>query len=126
MNSSDTDNEQECWLCHFKGPPDEEGNCAKCRRPIQRVDKDPQEELQFFCVLCDRYFAAARDQSGFDQAACPVCGDLSNTREFHARQRSQQQEPHSAAWQVVVPIMIITFLGTTFLWTLFRWLASWW
>ena len=124
MNSSD--DEQECWLCYFKGQPEEEGNCVNCRRPIQPVDKDPQEELQFFCVLCDRYFMAARDQSGFDQAVCPDCGDLSNTREFHAGQRAQQQGLNPAAWQAIAPIMTITFLGTTLLWTLFRWLASWW
>ncbi len=124
MNQPDL--ELECWLCHFKGFPDEDGNCAECRRPLVPVDKDPAEALRFYCVLCERYFVSKRDQSGFDQAACPECGDLSNTPDFHLSEVARQRKKKSNAWQVVVAIMIGTFLGTTLIFSLFRWLATWW
>ena len=121
-----TDHELECWLCHFKGAPDEDGSCAQCRRPLVPVDKDPAEQLEFYCVLCEHHFVAQRDQSGFDQATCPECGDLSNTPDFHLSEVFRHQEKKSKGWQVIVAIMIGTFLGTTLLLNLFRWLARGW
>jgi hypothetical protein len=120
------DQELECWLCHFKGRPDEDGNCARCRQPLIPVDKDRGEELRFYCVVCEQFFVAPRDESGFDQAACPTCGDLSNTPDFHLNEAVGQRERRSRSWQFLVAIMFGTFLGTTLLFNLFRWLAAWW
>ncbi|MCH2181786.1 MAG: hypothetical protein MK108_07260 [Mariniblastus sp.] len=120
------DHELECWICRFKGLPDEDGNCARCRRPLVPVDKNPDEELRFYCVMCEYFFVARRDESGFDQAACPVCGDLSNTPDFHLHEAAGQRETRSRSWQLLMLIMVGTFLGTTLLFSLFRWLATWW
>ena len=124
MNRSN--HETECWLCQFKGLPDEDGNCRQCRRPLVSVDKDPDEELQFYCVLCEERFVSRRDRSGFDQAACPNCGDLSNTPDFHLDEGARKKEKRPREWQVVMAIMVATFLGTTLLLGLFRWLAKGW
>ena len=72
-----------CHVCLNKVMPDEDGRCPKCRTQLDEVAKDPNEELQFFCVVCDDFFFSLRDDTGNDQAPCPTCGDISNTTEFH-------------------------------------------
>lgn len=72
-----------CPVCGVDLVLDENGDCRACRTNIQEVEREPNEELEFVCMVCEEMFVSRRDNSGYDQAACPVCGDISNTPEFH-------------------------------------------
>lgn len=76
---------------------DVNGDCSGCFRNLVEVKKDPDEKIRFFCVPCENYFKSCRDGTGFDQAPCPKCGDLSNTPGFHSGEQMRDQDAGSIA-----------------------------
>lgn len=98
-----------CHVCVEKVVPDLSGNCPRCHTNLLQVVKDPAEKIEFFCAVCDRYFIACRDGTGYDQAPCPSCGDLSNTPEFHGASMLRNRHEVQAAWIWIVKILAILF-----------------
>ena len=99
--------------------PDSEGNCPGCRTNLVPIEKDPDEQLQFYCVVCKDFFFSCRDDTGLDQAPCPECGDLSNTPDFHvdAMQRDQLGEKMAGLWILKI-LAILLFSGAG--WAVFK------
>jgi hypothetical protein len=79
------------------------------------VEKDPNEQIWYFCVPCEKYFKSCRDGTGFDQAPCPDCGDPSNTPWFHKGERGRNHDAGNHALAVVlnvVPSVLILLISS--------------
>ena len=81
--------------------------------------KDPEEQIVFYCAVCEEAFWSRRDGTGFDQAPCPKCGDLSNTPEFHIGEAARSASNHVNMW-----VWILGGVGMAFssglLWAVLR------
>ena len=91
-----------CPYCQAETTVDTNGDCCGCYRNLVEVEKDPNEKIWFFCVPCEKYFKTCRDGTGFDQAPCPECGDLSNTPRFHKGERNRNDDAGAIAMVVVL------------------------
>lgn len=98
-----------CSSCLDEVVPDRNGDCPSCRRNIIEVKQDVREELQFVCVVCNKSFFSFRDETGFDQAPCPDCGDLSNTPDFHAGEMARGHEVNRMALYWFFKILAMLF-----------------
>lgn len=105
---------EQCPVCVTEVIPDSDGNCPFCHTEVVPVAKNPNELLQFYCVVCEDFFVSRRDRSGYDQAPCPKCGDLSNTPEFHVGELARQRKDKYAVmfWMLkIVGIIFVSGLG---------------
>lgn len=100
-----------CPSCNADVIPDSNGDCPDCRRNIIQLQKNPEEELQFYCVVCEDFFFSCRDDTGFDQAPCPTCGDLSCTPDFHVGEMVRVKEDQHVALYWVLKILAILLLS---------------
>ena len=100
-----------CPFCHAEAPPDRNGDCQACHRNIVDIKKDPLEQLQFYCVVCNEFFFSCRDDTGYDQAPCPECGDLSNTTDFFAGEHARNQDTNTFSLYLILKIAVILFLS---------------
>ena len=111
-----------CHVCIKKVIADENGDCPNCRTNLLHIDKDPNEELQFFCVVCDDFFFACRDDTGYDQAPCPNCWDISNTADFHVDSmvRDKLAEEKASMWLLkLMAILLFSGVGIAIIRSLF-------
>ena len=94
---------------------DPNGDCPSCRRNIIESERDSSDELQFYCVVCEDFFHSYRDDTDFDQAPCPICGDLSNTTEFHVGEmhRDHQNQQATKDWGIRILLKIYAILFAT-------------
>ena len=99
----------QCPNCLDNVTPDNSGSCPLCGANIIPIHKDPAEELQFYCVVCRDFFFACRDGTGYDQAPCPNCGDLSNTPDFHVAEMARGHHEKQVAWFWILKILAIMF-----------------
>ena len=92
---------------------DPNGDCPSCQRNVNESERDSSEELQFYCVVCEDFFHTIRDDTGFDQAPCPICSDLSNTTDFHVgemqRDNQEQQPIKDLGVRILLKIYAILF-----------------
>lgn len=95
-----------CPYCQAETTVDPNGDCSCCYRNLVEVEKDPNEKIWFFCVPCEKYFKTRRDGTGFDQAPCPECGDLSNTPRFHKGERLRHQDTGAVAGLLVLKFVL--------------------
>ena len=93
-------------FCQSETTVDPNGDCGGCYRNLVEVKKDPNEKIWFLCVPCENYFKTCRDGTGFDQAPCPLCGDVSNTPRFHKGQRLREQDASALAGMLVLKIVL--------------------
>ena len=100
---------EKCPFCSEVIKTDSEGNCSKCHRNIVPVKKSSGEVLQFYCVVCDDFFESTRDGSGYDQAPCPVCGDLSCTPDFHVGEMDRLNQKDGLGWALIALATIFVF-----------------
>lgn len=93
--------------CTSCGPVvlDRNGDCPQCRRNVVAIEKAADEKLRFFCVVCNENFVSQRDNTGYDQAPCPKCGDLSTTDEFDAGENVRTQRQVNAGWYWIIYIL---------------------
>ena len=75
-----------------------------------------KEEFQFYCVVCDDFFESERDGTGYHQAPCPTCGDLSNSAHFHVGEMQRLKDDKSKFWGGIVSVF---FPGVRFVASLF-------
>lgn len=87
---------KKCPTCVEMVKPDSDGNCPNCRLNLVAIDKNPNQEIQFYCAVCEDFFMSVRDGTGFEQAPCPKCGDLSNTPAFHVGEMIRNKESAAA------------------------------
>ena len=99
-----------CPFCGSEILLDPNGDCTACRRNVIAVEKDANEELQFYCEVCDEFFESERDDTGYDQAPCPACGELCLTPDFHAGDmiRSEGSTNLGFAWLIWLLVGLLT------------------
>jgi uncharacterized paraquat-inducible protein A len=98
-----------CPFCGAEASLDTNGDCSMCRRNVIAVEKDADEELQFYCEVCDDFFESRRDETGYDQARCPKCGELCLTPNFHAGDmaRSDRSATVGLAWLIWLLLSVL-------------------
>ena len=113
---------KKCPYCFEGVAPTTYGDCPACGKTIvshdigsdgsiNEVVVNPQDELQFYCVVCEDFFFSQRDETGYDQAPCPVCGDLSITADFHVGEMQRGKNEQAYAWLVILKVLIIFLLS---------------
>ena len=101
---------EKCYACRKVVFPDTRGECPECCRQLVDLQKGRDEELQFYCVVCEEFFFACRDDTGYDQAPCPKCGDLSNTPDFHVDSMRRSEHERLSTWGWVTWLFIFLFV----------------
>ena len=111
---------EKCYACRKVVVPDTRGECPDCRRQLVDIPKGRDEELQFYCVVCEEFFFACRDDTGYDQAPCPKCGDLSNTPDFHVDSKRRSEHERLSTWGWVTWLFIFLFVTSGIGWGFIR------
>jgi hypothetical protein len=75
-----------------------------------------EHELQFYCEDCELEFQSAPDGTGFEQAACPACGYVCMTVEFHEQESERNRAGRAGFLGAISPVL---FTGYGFLVPLF-------
>lgn len=99
-----------CPYCGVEVEIDQNGDCAVCHRNLVSVNCDLGNELQFYCAVCDDFFNSPPDGTGYDQAPCPACGDLSCTTDFHAGEMNRSRESTMVGlyWMIYIVVILLT------------------
>lgn len=84
-----------------------------CSTNIAAVKEDAKEKLEFYCAVCEDFFVSHRDDTGYDQAPCPKCGDLSNTPDFYSEEfeRGRRDKQEALSWVLQIILAFVVAIG---------------